>query len=47
MNTIKKYQYSPQPFIINPIIGEYDNPSAQLQKMLTIDFTNTGNLLID
>jgi len=46
MNTINKYKYTPKPFEINPVIGEYDHPAAQLQKVLTVDFTNTGNLLI-
>ena len=46
MNIIKKYQYNVKPYEINPIIGEYDNPAAQLQKLLTVDLTNTGSLLI-
>lgn len=46
INTIKKYSYKPQPYLINPVIGEYDIPASQLQNILTIDFTNSGNLII-
>ena len=42
----KKYEYEREPFKINPIIGEYDNPSSQFQGLLTIDITNNGNTLI-
>lgn len=46
INTIKKYGYKPQPYLINPVIGEYDIPASQLQNVLSIDFTNTGNLIV-
>lgn len=46
MDIVKKYNYSAQPYFINPLIGEYDLPAHQQQKMLTVDFTNTGNLII-
>ena len=45
-NVIKKYDYKPVPYEINPVIGEYDNPAAQLQNVLTMDLTNNGNLII-
>jgi len=45
-NIINKYQYKIQPYQISPIIGEYDDPSKQFQSILTIDLTNTGNLII-
>ncbi|MCI9280071.1 MAG: type VII secretion protein EssC [Bacilli bacterium] len=45
-NTIKKYNYQAKPYSINPVIGEYDLPTEQLQKLLTMDFTNNGNLII-
>ena len=45
MEIIKKYNYTAVPYQINPLIGEYDMPASQFQKMLTIDFTNTGNLI--
>ncbi len=45
-NLAKKYNYVAHPYEICPILGEYDIPAEQLQKLLTIDFTNTGNLII-
>lgn len=45
-NIINKYQYSEKPYIINPVIGEYDDPATQYQNILTVDLTNNGNLLI-
>lgn len=41
-----KYDYIAKPYQINPIIGEYDNPSAQTQGLLTFDLTNVGSALI-
>lgn len=41
-----KYNYKAKPFVINPIIGEYDNPSAQHQDLLTINFTKNGNAVL-
>lgn len=41
-----KYNYAPQPYYINPVIGEFDNPSKQYQGILTLDLTNVGNTLI-
>ena len=41
-----KYDYIAKPYEINPIIGEYDNPSAQTQGLLTFDLTNVGSALI-
>ena len=43
---INKYNYKTEKFIINPIIGEYDDPERQKQNLLTVDLTNTGNLLV-
>jgi len=42
----KKYKYEKEAFIINPPIGEYDNPSAQFQGLLTLDITGRGNAVI-
>ncbi len=42
----KKYNYKPQPYYINPVIGEYDNPNNQEQGILNLDLTNQGNTLI-
>ena len=43
---IKKYNYSPTPYSIEALLGEYDNPEAQMQNLLKLDITNTGNTLI-
>lgn len=43
---IRKYNYQSKPFLINPIIGEYDVPSSQYQGPLMLDLTNEGNTLI-
>ena len=45
-NLIKKYNYQKEPFNINPIIGEYDNPNMQSQHLLTMPLTKEGNALI-
>ena len=44
-NLAKKYNYVAKPYVINPIIGEYDNPEEQLQGLLTLDL-NKGNTYI-
>ena len=43
---IKKYGYNVEPYVLKPIIGEYDNPEAQEQGLLTLDLTNVGSTLI-
>ena len=43
---IKKYKYQPTPYHINPIIGEYDDPTNQQQGLLNLDLTNNGNTVI-
>ena len=46
LNDIKqKYSYSPSPWVINPVIGEYDNPSEQEQGILNLNLNN-GNTII-
>ena len=42
----EKYKYKKESFIINPLIGEYDNPNNQKQHLLTLNLTNNGNVLI-
>ena len=42
----KKYNYSTKEFFINPIIGEYDDPSTQSQGLLTLNLSDNGNTLI-
>jgi len=46
LNDIKqKYHYQPTPWVINPVIGEYDNPSAQSQGILNLNLSG-GNTII-
>ncbi len=45
-NLVTKYNYKSENYVINPIIGEYDDPEKQKQGLLTVDLTNTGNLLV-
>ncbi len=45
-NLFEKYNYNATPYIIDPLIGEYDVPANQYQNKLTIDLTHNGNLLI-
>lgn len=42
----QKYHYEKENFVINPIIGEYDIPSNQEQKLLTLPLSKEGNALI-
>ena len=45
-NLKKKYSYKAEPYVINPIIGEYDSPSTQTQGVLTCNFNEIGNVQI-
>ena len=45
-NLLKKYNYAKEKYIINPLIGEYDNPSNQMQGLLTLPISNEGNVLV-
>ncbi len=42
----KKYRYNKVPFVINPVIGEYDAPKEQRQNLLTLPLSQSGNLLV-
>lgn len=42
----EKYNYQPQKNIINPIIGEYDDPDNQSQHLLTLPLSKDGNTII-
>ena len=42
----KKYNTKEEKFVINPVIGEYDNPSQQSQNCLRAPISNEGNMLI-
>ena len=43
---INKYKYGEKVGIINPIVGEYDDPSNQKQGPVSINITEKGNLWI-
>ena len=45
-NLQKKYNYKPEKYNANVIIGEYDNPKNQLQGLVTLDLKNGGNVLL-
>ncbi len=45
-NLKQKYKFVRTPFKLQAIIGEYDNPKAQEQGLLTLDFTQKGNTII-
>ena len=42
----RKYNVKAKVNVINPIIGEYDDPSSQLQGILTLNLTREGNTII-
>ena len=41
-----KYNFAKEKFNINPIIGEYDDPTNQTQGVLTLPITKEGNAII-
>ena len=43
---VQKYNYQKSNFELNPIIGEYDIPSMQEQKLLTVPISKDGNVLV-
>lgn len=45
-NTVLKYNILSRPYIINPVIGEFDDPKNQRQGPVTLDITNNGNTFI-
>lgn len=45
-NLRKKYNVQVIKNVINPIIGEYDDPSNQLQNVLTLNISKDGNTVI-
>ena len=42
----RKYGYTPTKNIINPIIGEFDDPGRQRQGLLTLPLSEDGNTII-
>lgn len=41
-----KYGINEKGFVLNPVIGEYDDPFNQKQGVLTVPFTKDGNCLV-
>ena len=42
----QKYNYKPTPYLIAPVIGEYDEPENQRQSIINLNLTNNGNTAI-
>ncbi|MBO5120122.1 MAG: type VII secretion protein EssC [Bacilli bacterium] len=42
----KKYDYKAEKCVINPVIGEYDDPRTQSQHLLTLPLSKEGNVII-
>jgi len=42
----QKYNYEAQKCVINPVIGEYDDPRTQSQHLLTLPLSKEGNTII-
>ncbi len=45
-NLIKKYNFNKSSYILNPVIGEYDDPTNQSQNLLTLPLSSEGNAII-
>ena len=45
-NLVKKYSYKENRFALNPMIGEYDDPTNQTQGLLTLNISEFGNAII-
>lgn len=41
-----KYGWSKQPFVLEPVIGEYDDPFNQAQALFTVPISRDGNCLV-
>ena len=42
-NLVQKYEYKAEPFVLNPVVGEFDDPNNQRQGLVTVNLTNEGN----
>ena len=42
----KKYKFQTKPGVLEAVVGEYDDPPKQSQGIVTVDFTNNGNLAV-
>ena len=45
-NLKKKYNNQAIPYVLNPIIGEFDDPNNQRQDLLTVPLSVDGNLVV-
>ncbi len=45
-NLKQKYRFASKQFVLNPIIGEFDDPENQRQGLLTIPLSQDGNTII-
>ncbi len=42
----EKYNYQKEDYVLNPIVGEYDDPHKQQQNLLTVPLSKDGNFLL-
>lgn len=42
----KKYKYKSDNYLLNPLIGEYDDPAHQRQCLLTLPISENGNTIV-
>lgn len=42
----EKYSYTMQKWVLEPVVGEYDDPYRQQQNLLTIPLSKEGNVLV-
>ena len=42
----EKYNYRKEPFVLEPLVGEYDDPYHQKQHLMTVPLSEEGNLLV-
>lgn len=42
----KKYSYQSKPYVLNPVLGEYDDPNNQAKGLFTLNLTENGNTII-
>lgn len=45
-NLIEMYDYKKVPFVLDPVIGEFDDPSNQRHGLVKLDLSKQGNTLI-
>lgn len=43
---IKKYKVRSETYVLNPVIGEYDDPFNQSQNIMTLPLTDEGNAIL-